>query len=610
MTLIAKVRIASPLPALDKEFDYLVPDNIAELGFGQLVRVPFGPDKKQKVGVVVGTSDHSSFKGSLAEIIDVDSHFPLLSFNQFALIEAVASRFMGSIGELLSAVIPKRMVRVEKTHLYDPEFSEGHKGKPEPKREYVQPSITRKQSYPNWSKIFAEKARDYITDNRSVIVSLPDYRDIDNLKIAFAKLGLVEDIHIFSSANSASQNYANYLQAMQSTGIFVGLRSSIFLPAPNLGLILVLDDGDESQIEPSSPYWNTRDVALLRQSLENCDLLFSSLSPSAEVVRLVEIGYLKHVSDQSQRPAVRITESLNRLDEATYSAIAKSLKQNSSVLIQIANLGFATALACVKCSDLRKCGCGARIWIDTKKKFRCRSCKATGDLPPCQCGETRVRTLRTGSSAMVEWLKKAFTEANVIHSSAEERITRIEPGPNLVIATPGSEPEVSGGYTYVVLADAYSMVGAPRLRALEKSLLLWANAIEKASETGVVIFSGLTDQLAESMKDLQFFEAMRQDFLEREELGLPPTRRIASVESNSSSDLELLKVELIQALGPSISPIASAEPKTIHFCFNYSEAENITPLFRELVARISSKSKNRLPGQRLFRVRMDDPNAI
>ena len=49
MTLIAKVRIASPLPALDKEFDYLVPDNIAELGFGQLVRVPFGPDKKQKV---------------------------------------------------------------------------------------------------------------------------------------------------------------------------------------------------------------------------------------------------------------------------------------------------------------------------------------------------------------------------------------------------------------------------------------------------------------------------------------------------------------------------------------------------------------------------------
>lgn len=610
MTLIAKIRFASPLPALDREFDYLVPESMYNLKLGQLVKVPFGTEKKPKTGVVVGIATESSYQGTLAEIVSVESNLSLLTVPQLQLIEAVATRFMGSIGELLASVLPKRMIRVEKDFVQGLAVSPSRESNPHPSRSYYQPSIARRQNYPNWAKKFAEVAREYLANNQSVIVCLPDYRDIENLKLAFEQEGLVDKIYFIHSANSSSENYLSYLNAMQSAGVYVGLRSSIFLPARNLGIILVLDDGDESQIDPGSPYWNTRDVALLRQSLEDCDLIFSSLSPSTEVVRLVEIGYLNHVADKDERPAVRITDSLDRLDEGTFAAISKSLKQNSAVLIQIANLGFATAIACVNCSELRTCNCGARIWIDTQRKYRCRSCKATGDLPPCGCGATRVRTIRTGSSAMVEWLKKAFSEANVIHSSAEERITRIEPGPNLVIATPGSEPEVFGGYSYVVLADAYSMVGAPRLRALEKSLLLWANAIEKTAPSGVVIFSGLTDQLADSMKGLQFFQAMRQDFLEREELGLPPTRRIASITSKSNSDLDVLKRELVGQLGSRITPLNSNDTSTIHFCFNYSEAEAITPVLRKLVSKISSKSKNRLPGQRLFRVRMDDPNAI
>jgi primosomal protein N' len=40
MPLVAKVRFASPLPQLDKEFDYLVPqDLVPSLKFGQLVQV-------------------------------------------------------------------------------------------------------------------------------------------------------------------------------------------------------------------------------------------------------------------------------------------------------------------------------------------------------------------------------------------------------------------------------------------------------------------------------------------------------------------------------------------------------------------------------------------
>ncbi len=610
MSVIARVRIPSPLPALDKEFDYLVPPEMGSVTFGQLVRVPFGKDKSAKTAVVVGVESESTFNGQLSEIEAIETQFPLLTIEQLELAQSVSERFLGSVSELLSSILPKRMLRVEKNWSPNQGSSTEQSKQSSGKRIYLQPAATRVGELPNWAITFAQMSLEYAKKNLSVLVALPDFRDLQNFEKAMSLIGQRDLLQVIHSGNTESENYLTYLKATSSPGVYVGLRSAIFLPSANLGALLVLDDGDDSHTDPSSPYWNTRDVALIRQSLEGCDLVFTSLSPSSEVVRLVELGYLKHISEASERPAVKVTASKDRLEEGTYSAIASALKANHPVLVQIANLGYATAVACVKCSNQRVCNCSARIWIDPQRKFRCRSCKASGELPPCSCGERRIRIVRTGSSAMVEWLKKSFPEANVIHSSAEERITEIEVGPNLVISTPGSEPEVAGGYRYVVLADAFSMVGAPKLRALERSLLFWANAAEKVAKDGVVVFVGLTDRLATLMGQMDFYTAMKEDFLERTELGLPPTRRIASVSSNSATDLELLKQGLSDALADFITPIVTPESDRIAFCFNYSNAATVSSSLRSLLTSISSKSRAKLPGQRLFHVRMDDANAI
>ena len=607
MPRIARVRFPSPIPALDKEFDYLVPESMPDLQFGQLVRVPFGKDQALKTAIVVGASSDTDFAGPLAEVIEIETSFPLLTGEQLELVESVSRRFLGSTGELLAQVLPKRMIRVEKQWIA-PDPEQAVVQETEPKRIYLQPSIVREGNYPSWVIDFLGISQKYLSQNKSVLISLPDYRDLDLLKTAATAAGVVfTDIH---SGNTASENYLGYLKAMSTVGMYVGLRSTVFLPARNLGGLLVLDDGDESHIEPTSPYWNTRDVALLRQAQDSCDLIFCSLSPSAEITRLIDIGYLVHVTSSIEHPAMSITASTNRLDDGIYGAVAKTLSDNKPVLIQIANLGFATALACARCSEIRTCTCGARIWIDTQKQYRCRSCKAKGALPNCSCGEQKVRVLRTGSSAIVEWLRNAFKDANVIHSSAEERITQITSGPNLVISTPGAEPEVPGGYGYVVIADAYSMVGAPRLRALEKSLLYWANALEKLSKDGVGVLVGLTGELAEQMRGLKFFQAVDQDYRERLELGLPPARRITSISCTNSPDLESLKTELISKLAHQITPIQTSDSDSIVFSFSYAGAETVLRELRQVVTAITNKSKNRLPGQRLFRVRIDDANVL
>ena len=610
MHKFARIRLPSPIPALDKVYDYKVPDSLNNLKFGQLVKVPFGKDRALKVGIIVGLESESSHTGELLNIESVVSDYPLLTNQQLELIENVSRRFLGSASELISSVIPKRMIRAEKA------FSVGLGEKTKPvapvnaKRVLLETSWERINDIPDWAVHFAKVAMENFNREQSTIIALPDFRDLEVMQLALNGANNSAVVNYFGSAFSASENYTSYLHSISVPGIHVGLRSAVFLPANQLGAILVLDDGDDSHVEPSSPYWNSRDVALIRQSLENCDLVFASHSPSSETVRLVALGYLDQQSNASFKPLVRITDNRTRLDDETYGFIAKCISDGLPVLIQVANLGFATSIACRRCNEIRTCDCGSRIWIDPQKRFRCRVCKSSGALPPCRCGATDIKILRTGSASVTEWLRKALANANVIHSSAEERITRIERGPNLVIATPGSEPEVPGGYSCVVIADAYSMVGAPRLRALERSLLFWSNAVAKVAKTGLVIFVGLTGELANSIKELDFYGAMQADYKERVELGLPPTTRIVSVTSGNKTDIALLRDGITQAMAELIRPVPVADELALAFCFKYRDSDVVSETLRRLVTEVSARSKNKLPGERVFRVRMDDTNAI
>ncbi|NBW73827.1 MAG: hypothetical protein EBR26_05455, partial [Microbacteriaceae bacterium] len=158
-------------------------------------------------------------------------------------------------------------------------------------------------------------------------------------------------------------------------------------------------------------------------------------------------------------------------------------------------------------------------------------------------------------------------------------------------------------------ADAAGMLGAPRMRALESSCLKWAKAIQRGSEDATVIFVGISGDLAGSIRKLDFWNLVREDALERQELGLPPYRRLGSIYSKRTSALE----ELTRQMEESMSWLTFVPTKTsgsISFMYDYAKGKELSQMIRELSAKVSSKSKEKLPGERLFRVVMDDPNAI
>lgn len=610
---IASVVFASPLPQLDRVFDYLVPDSLlGKLQFGNAVKVPFGKSKDGKTGFVVALSDSSEYEGKLQEIVDLVSSHQVLTREQYELVLAVAKRQAAIPGELLSVCLPKRSVRAEanftKQNLH-PKVSVAKRNGQPVLRQFITPGLLDVHLDNHWSHIFVTECESQIELGYSALVVLPDFRDLATFEKALELRGLATVALRQTSGDSVVSRWDKHLRALSEPArIIYGTRSAAFSPANNLGLILVWDDGDDSHHEVSSPYWNTRDVLLQRSELEKVSITFCSHSPSSEIARLIDIGYLKTSAIICDKAVVRVTNSTERLDSESFGLISRTLAEGRPVLVQISNLGFASALACVTCKEIKRCQkCQTALWLDPKKELRCRGCK-TSYPQLCICGGKTFRAISQGSHALSEQLARSFPKAQVVHSTGNEALTEVQTGGVLVIATPGAEPNVKGGYAVILLADAQSMLGLPRLRALEQACRKWANAIAHLATNGVAIAVGLTGNLASDLKACDFFAIVKADMLERSELGLPPASRVLSITGSNKNDL----VELGEVLNgiPELTHLPTSEQTSVAYSYSIANGALVATEIRRSAALVSNRSKNKLPGQRVLFINMDDNKVI
>ncbi|APC34619.1 primosomal protein N' [Nocardiopsis dassonvillei] len=120
---VARVVVDTPLPHLDRYFDYRVPADMDEAAVpGCRVKVRF--NNRQLGGFLAERVETSEFSGRLAYLEAVVSPEPVLTPEILGLARAVADRYAGTLSDVLRLAVPPRHARVEKEAAKAAEASE------------------------------------------------------------------------------------------------------------------------------------------------------------------------------------------------------------------------------------------------------------------------------------------------------------------------------------------------------------------------------------------------------------------------------------------------------------------------------------------------------
>jgi len=151
--------------------------------------------------------------------------------------------------------------------------------------------------------------------------------------------------------------------------IVVGTRSAIFAPAPNLGLILVDEEHDQSYKQEESPRYNARDVAVVRAKLEGAVVVLGSATPSLESwqnsasAKYTRIEMRDRVMNRPL-PRVELIDMRREFQEtgqeqlfsrALVEETRQALDRGEQALILLNRRGYSFAVICRACGEKLEC---------------------------------------------------------------------------------------------------------------------------------------------------------------------------------------------------------------------------------------------------------------
>lgn len=596
---VARVCVESPLPQLDRRFDYLVTEDLdaaAQPG----VRVKVRLAGREHVGFLLERRETSDAGVRLAPLGAVLSPLPVLAPEIAALAGAVAERWAGALGDVLRFAVPPRAAKVEAEFARrgaagaaatrDGAGAPPAGGSPSPDARPSAPGSAggwdRLRNGPAflrhlaaggspravlqavkgygegaWPATVAAAVAATRSSGRGALVVVPDRHDLDRVRAALGAALPDEPIVRLWAEDGPSTRSRGFLELLTgSASVAVGTRSAVFAPVQDLGLVVCWDDGDDLHLEPRAPYFHAREVLLLRAEQTGCGVLIAGHTVSVEAERLVESGWLHRIAAERSvlRAALpRVTSTADsvesardplariaRLPHIAWQAAREALAEGP-VLVQVARAGYAPSLACGRCREPARCRqCAGPLAEQASGRERlivCRWCGTPELAFSCRvCGGHALRRSAIGALRTAEELGRAFPGAMVITSSGDSVKSGIDGSPALVVATVGAEPVSPGGYAAALLLDGEALLRRESLRASEEALRRWLNAaalVRSASEGGrVIITAGESDAVAALIRWDPAGFAGRELALRRE-LALPPALRIAAV-TGSFADVE------------------------------------------------------------------------
>ena len=284
--------------------------------------------------------------------------------------------------------------------------------------------------------------------------------------------------------------------------LILGVRSSVFLPFSNLGLVIVDEehDGSYKQHDPA-PRYHARDSAIVLAGLFGAKVVLGSASPSIESYHnaatgkygLTELkerfGFIRlpEIIVANTREAYRKKLMVSHFTPELLNAIDGALVKNEQIILFQNRRGFSPYIECPGCGWIPVCNqCAVNLtWHKSINRLVCHYCGYSTAIPhKCEsCGSPGLATRGFGTEKIEDEIKIVFPEVRVgrmdqdttrnrnsfirIIKAFEEHQTDILIGTQMI--SKGLDFE---NLTVVGILNADNLLNYPDFRAHERSFQL------------------------------------------------------------------------------------------------------------------------------------------
>jgi len=418
--------------------------------------------------------------------------------------------------------------------------------------------------------------------------------------------------------------------------VVVGARSALFLPFPDLGLIVVDEEHDSSYKQEEQIVYHARDMAVMRASCERFPVILASATPSLETEVNIDRGRYKRLTlstriGEAVLPELKLVDMRKTppdrqawLAPPLVEAIGETLEGGQQVLLFLNRRGYAPVTLCRTCGERITCPNCATWLVDHRQSrdLRCHHCGyRTGQPESCpSCGTPdHLVACGPGVERLAEEVRRRFPDARQAVLSSDhvttpaaltQFIREVEAREIDIII--GTQMVAKGHHfpdlTLVGVVDADLGLAGGDLRAAEHT---WQLLVQVAGRAGRSEQKGQA-LLQTHMPDTPVLQALmmrdRDMFLQaeksaREEAGMPPYGRLAALVLTSPSEADLKEsaaalgrtrpnYEGVQILGPAPAPLARLRGRhRMRFLIKADRQVDIQAVLREwLEARHISRS--------------------
>ncbi|MBN1825319.1 MAG: primosomal protein N' [Candidatus Eisenbacteria bacterium] len=240
-----------------------------------------------------------------------------------------------------------------------------------------------------------------------------------------------DEVVVLHSALSPGERHDTWREIRRGHfPVVVGVRSALFAPLRNLGLIVVDEEHDTSYKQGESPRYHGRDMAVVRAKLEGVPILLGSATPSVESIWNVRDGKYrlavlpKRIHD---RPLPRIEvvdlarvpykERIGALSPRLVERIGETLGRGEQAMLFLNRRGYAPFLHCPDCGHVPRCAhCEVAFTFHrVESVLRCHYCGVEKEPPTVcpECGGARIGYRGMGTQRVEEDLRGAFPSARI-----------------------------------------------------------------------------------------------------------------------------------------------------------------------------------------------------